>query len=711
MSRSILITGARIIDPVAGTDRTDDLFIHDGVIADPPGTPPADVLVIDAAGLVATPGFIDLHAHLREPGFEDKESIETGTAAAAAGGFTTVCAMPNTSPAIDTAAVVDFIAHRAREAGPVRVLAFGAVSRGRKGVELTDMEELARAGVVGFTDDGSPVATGLLMEHALLYAGELGLPVMDHCEDHSITAGLGMHEGPVASRLGLAGYPSAGEESIIARDIALLGLTGGHFHVAHVSTAGGVEMVRMAKRQGLRVTAEVTPNHLTMTDGWVLGCGCSTRGIAGPLTLAAYDTRAKVSPPLRSRADRDALVEGLRDGTIDAVATDHAPHTFGDKGDAVRRGGSRHLDTGDGARVADGPRPFGRDRAADARRAAHDGACVGAGRALRGAGLADRRHARGRRAVRPGGELDGGREQVRFQGEEHTAGRTDTAGQSEDDDRGWTDSIRRGWSVTAAYLVLSDGTVYEGYAFGAECDAFGEVVFNTSMSGYQEMLTDPSYAGQILVPTYPMQGNYGINGADVESKDIKVAAFVVREHSSTPSHYDSARTLHAYLADEGVPGIWGVDTRAITRRIRSHGVMMGALTVRNPEAALRELASLPSYDTVNFVDRVTVGEAYEWSGEGGRRIAVVDCGVKYNILRLLAQRGCLVRVHPATATAEEILRDNPDGVVFSPGPGDPVHNAPTVATARTVIERVPTLGICLGHQIIARVRLARRRTS
>ena len=256
--------------------------------------------------------------------------------------------------------------------------------------------------------------------------------------------------------------------------------------------------------------------------------------------------------------------------------------------------------------------------------------------------------------------------------------------------------------MTAAYLVLSDGTVYEGHAFGAERDAFGEVVFNTSMSGYQEMLTDPSYAGQILVPTYPMQGNYGINGTDAESKDIKVAAFVVREHSSTPSHYDSERTLHDYLADEGIPGIRGVDTRAITRRIRSHGVMMGALTTRDPQAALRELASLPSYDTVNFVDRVTVGEAYEWSGEGGRRIAVVDCGVKYNILRLLTQRGCRVRVHPAAATADEILRDNPDGVVFSPGPGDPVHNAPTVATARAVIKRVPALGICLGHQIIAR---------
>ena len=327
MSRPILITGARLIDPAAGSDHAGDLFMQDGIIGNVPEIIPADALVVDGSGLVAAPGFIDLHTHLREPGSEDKESIETGTAAAAAGGFTTVCAMPNTSPTIDTSAVVSFIAERAREAGPVRVLAFGAVSRGRKGVELTDMEELARAGVVGFTDDGSPVSTGLLMEKALLYAGELGLPVMDHCEDHSITAGLGMHEGAVASRLGLAGYPSAAEESIIARDIALLGLTGGHFHVAHVSTAGGVEMVRTAKKRGLRVTAEVTPHHLTMTDEWVLG----GNGIGAPLSPTAYDTRAKVSPPLRSRSDREALVEGLCDGTIDAVATDHAPHTFGDK--------------------------------------------------------------------------------------------------------------------------------------------------------------------------------------------------------------------------------------------------------------------------------------------------------------------------------------------------------------------------------------------
>ncbi len=264
--------------------------------------------------------------------------------------------------------------------------------------------------------------------------------------------------------------------------------------------------------------------------------------------------------------------------------------------------------------------------------------------------------------------------------------------------------------MTAAYLVLSDGTVYPGHSFGAlppasgaGTGAFGEVVFNTSMAGYQEMLTDPSYAGQIVLPTYPLQGNYGINEGDIESRRIQVAGFVVREASTTPSHFDSTRTLHDYLASEGVAGIWGVDTRAVTRRIRAHGVMMGALTTGDPQAALAELAALPAYDSVNFVERVSAPEPYGWpGGAGGKRVAVVDCGVKYNILRLLSARGCAVTVLPATASAEEVLALEPDGVVFSPGPGDPVHNTATVETAAAIIERVPTLGICLGHQIVAR---------
>jgi dihydroorotase len=329
MTNTILIKQARLIDPVTGIDTVGDILVLDGKIA-PPNEAPVDAWVIDGTGLVLTPGFIDLHTHLREPGQEDKESIQSGTEAGARGGFTTLCCMPNTEPAIDNATVVNFIKKQASEAGQIRVLAFGAVTRGRQGKELTDMEELANAGVVGFTDDGAPVATGHLMQSALLYAGQLGLPIMDHCEDYSMVKGLGINEGWVSSRLGLAGYPSAAEESIVARDIALSELTGGHFHVAHLSSAGSVDLVRQAKAKGLHVTAEVTPHHLALSEEWVLG----THGHVEPdavVTTVAYETRAKVSPPLRSLSDQAALIEALRDGTIDAIATDHAPHTFGDK--------------------------------------------------------------------------------------------------------------------------------------------------------------------------------------------------------------------------------------------------------------------------------------------------------------------------------------------------------------------------------------------
>jgi dihydroorotase len=328
----ILIRGARLIDPVAGTDATGDLLLADGRIAAAGRVDgvPDDARVVEAAGLVAAPGFIDLHTHLREPGFEDKESIATGAAAGARGGFTTLCSMPNTNPATDTGAVAAFIRAQAAAAGPVRVLPFGAVTRGRAGKELTDMEELARAGVVGFTDDGAPVATPGLMRSALAYAAQLGLFVSDHCEDYALTRGLGIHDGWVADRLGLAGYPSAAEANIVARDIAAAEETGAHLHIAHISTAAAVAMVRAAQERGLRVSAEATPHHLTLTEEWVLGThGRSVPGDA--LEPGAYDTRAKVSPPLRSHADREAVAAALADGTIIAVATDHAPHTYGDK--------------------------------------------------------------------------------------------------------------------------------------------------------------------------------------------------------------------------------------------------------------------------------------------------------------------------------------------------------------------------------------------
>jgi carbamoyl-phosphate synthase small subunit len=258
-----------------------------------------------------------------------------------------------------------------------------------------------------------------------------------------------------------------------------------------------------------------------------------------------------------------------------------------------------------------------------------------------------------------------------------------------------------------AILVLADGSVYEGHSFGGEADAVGEAVFNTSMAGYQEMLTDPSYAGQILITTYPLIGNYGTNNEDDESKRIQVRGFVVREECDLPHHYLKNRTVHEYLAQGGVPGIWGVDTRAITRRLRSVGVMMGMITsTRTAAEALKALKQSPDYGSIDFVREVTTPQRYEWNNVDQARyhVVVLDCGLKLNILRLLAEHGCRSTVVPCTTTAEEIFRLKPDGIMLSPGPGDPdlpkVDYA--VETVRRLAEKKPIMGICFGQQLIHR---------
>ncbi len=257
-----------------------------------------------------------------------------------------------------------------------------------------------------------------------------------------------------------------------------------------------------------------------------------------------------------------------------------------------------------------------------------------------------------------------------------------------------------------AVLVLADGSVYQGYSFGAETDGYGEVVFNTSMTGYQEMLTDPSYAGQIVVPTFPLIGNYGVNGQDEESSRIQVRGFVVREECPEPSHYQNLKTVHHYLADSGTPGIYGVDTRAITRKLRSHGVMMGYITTeKSLQQALEELKKVPDYGTLDLVRQVSCEKPYQWPLTETCpefNVVVLDCGTKYNILRLLSKKGCRATAVPCTTSAEEILNMKPDGVLLSPGPGDPELLDYAVKTARGLVGKKPIMGICLGNQIIAR---------
>jgi len=324
---SLLIKNARIIDPSRALDESGDILVADGVIVKTgKGVAAAGATVMDASGLIACPGFIDLHCHLRQPGYEDKETIASGAAAAARGGFTTLCCMPNTDPPIDSAAAIGHVKGIAAMDAPlVTILPVGCITKGRAGKELTDMAELAAAGCIGFSDDGSPVGGARLMSLAMQNAAGIDLPVIDHCEDLDLSRDGHMNDGWVAARLGLKGIPAAAEETMVARDIALCELTGARLHVTHISTKGSVELVRDAKRRGLRVTCDVTPHHLTLTEERVMAAQ------AGKACALAYDTNAKVNPPLRRSADLDALIQGINDGTIDAIATDHAPHTSEDK--------------------------------------------------------------------------------------------------------------------------------------------------------------------------------------------------------------------------------------------------------------------------------------------------------------------------------------------------------------------------------------------
>ncbi|MEK7240966.1 MAG: dihydroorotase [Gemmatimonadota bacterium] len=315
--RDVLLKGGRLLDPSSSLDAVGDLLLRDGKIESLGGTlgTPDGAMVIDCAGQVVAPGFIDVHCHLREPGREDVETILSGARAAAAGGFTAVCAMPNTDPVTDNQAAVGFVLKQGRAANAARVYPYGAISIGQKGERLAEFGEMVGAGAVAVSDDGRPVVSAQLMRTALEYARTFGIPVADHCEEPTLAAGGDMNEGFVSARLGLKGIPAEAEEIMAIRDILLARLTGGHVHLCHMSTKGSVELIRWGKERGIRVTAEACPHHLSLTEDEVEG----------------YDTNAKMNPPLRSQADVEAVQQAVKDGTIDVIATDHAPHHTDDK--------------------------------------------------------------------------------------------------------------------------------------------------------------------------------------------------------------------------------------------------------------------------------------------------------------------------------------------------------------------------------------------
>ena len=317
--RHVVLRGGRVLDPSQNVDEVGDLVLADGKIESFSRTGGSgygeDYEVIDCSGLVVAPGFIDVHCHLREPGREDVETIATGARAAAAGGFTAVCAMPNTQPVTDNQAAVGFVLRQGQAANAARVHPIGAISLGQEGKALAEFGEMVGAGAVAVSDDGRPVASAHLMRTALEYARTFGIPVADHCEEPTLAAGGAMNEGIVSARLGLKGIPSEAEEIMVIRDILLARRTGGHVHLCHMSTKGSVELIRWGKERGIRVTAEACPHHLSLTEDAVNG----------------YNTNAKMNPPLRTEEDVEAVREGVRDGTIDLVATDHAPHHYDEK--------------------------------------------------------------------------------------------------------------------------------------------------------------------------------------------------------------------------------------------------------------------------------------------------------------------------------------------------------------------------------------------
>ena len=686
---NLLISGARLFDGGSGLEGVQlDVRVVEGAIAEIGPDLEADgAETIDAAGLTMTPGLIDPHVHLRTPGDEDEEDIASGTRAAAAGGFVAILAMPNTDPVVDSAAVLSGLIERAGEQAAVPTGFFAAISRGLEGRELVDMAELAARGAAGFSDDGRPVERAGMLRRALQYSRVTGLKLTLHEEDMTLTAGSQMHEGAVSAELGLHGYPGIGESVMVGRDLQIARYEHAPLHLCHISAAESVAEIRRAKELGVEVTAEVSPHHLCLTDELVRDLDPAV---------------SKMNPPLRSAADRAALIEALADGTLDCIATDHAPHRTHEKEVPFEAApnGVIGLETAFAAvyteLVAPGLVPLcDRDRT--------DVGRPGAGLRSARPGAAHRRPRRPR-ALGSVREL-GGRAAVRLPLAQLRIRRAHAAGPLHDHDRSRhrRSPAGRGGTVTAL-LVLEDGTVLEGEAYGGTGTAVGELVFITSMTGYQEIVTDPSFAGQMITFTQPMIGNYGVESDASESDRPQARAVIVREgRNAAPA---GRVGFSDWLAEHDVIGIQGLDTRMLTRRLRDGGTVRAA--VCSDGTPVPELLALiggePEMAGQALAGEVSCRRAEQLPALAPERahVAVLDYGVKGSIVRILRERGARVTVLPWDATAEQVLELRPDGVLLGNGPGDPAALPGCVSEVRELVGQVPVFGICLGHQLLGR---------
>ena len=669
----------------------------------------ASAETLDADGLVLLPGLVDLHTHLREPGGEESETVATGSAAAALGGYTAVFAMPNTDPVADSAVVVEHVRRLGEEVGLVDVHPVGAVTVGLAGERMAELGTMAasRARVRVFSDDGRCVHDPVVMRRALEYASSLDAVIAQHAEDHRLTAGAQAHEGVVAAQLGLAGWPAAAEETIVARDCALAREAGARLHVCHVSSAHTIAVLRAAKAAGVRVTAEVTPHHLLLTDA----------------ALRDYDPVHKVNPPLRTGDDTAAMRAALAEGVIDVVATDHAPHAtqYKDTEWAAARPGMLGLQTALSVVVAAcvetgmldwrGVARVMSERPAEIGGLADQGRPIAAGEpatfclvdpdgiwTVRGAALASRSTNTPYEGMRLPATVAA--TVLRGRITRARSGRSAMTAAGEGRPRSET-----------ALLVLEDGRVFRGERYGAVGQTLGEAVFCTAMTGYQETLTDPSYHGQIVVATAPQIGNTGWNDEDDESARIQVAGYVVRDPSRTASSWRSRRSA---VRRAGAPGDRrpGGDRHpragpAPARAGRDEGrrvLRPDSLRPRTPSwstgcARARRCSARTS--TAPSPHRAST--SCPPTARPGFRVAALDVGIKSNTPRMFAARGVETHVLPAHTPIERIEELAPDGFFLANGPGDPATADVPVALTRQVLERrIPLFGICFGNQILAR---------